>query len=160
MSEISLILVLQIQTSKFFNDMAKVSIKSEKMTTFGGIFFVLDKFDSILSSVIDSHLGLRSMLIGYRSGVLRSTTHGTDSKKVPSKEREGALTEWEAIKKNSISAPKMTRKVLKSPVLCHFCHHNATRNRLIVSDCCKDGIVATKINFLGRKSRGLHQTTP
>ena len=28
-------------------------------TAFGGIFFVLDKFDHILSSVIDSHLGLR-----------------------------------------------------------------------------------------------------
>ena len=39
--------------------MAKVSIKSEKITAFGGIFFVLDKFDHILSSVIDSHLGLR-----------------------------------------------------------------------------------------------------
>ena len=46
--------------------MAKVSIKSEKITAFGGIFFVLDKFDSILSSVIDSHLGLRSRLIGYQ----------------------------------------------------------------------------------------------
>ena len=38
--------------------------------------------------------------------------------------------------------------MLKLPVLCHFCHHNATRNRLIVSDCCKGGIVATKINFI------------
>ena len=45
--------------------MAKVSKKSEKITAFGGIFFVLDKFDRILSSVIDSHLGLRSKLIGY-----------------------------------------------------------------------------------------------
>ena len=42
--------------------MAKVSIKSEKITPFGGIFFVLDKFDRILSSVIDFHLGLRSKL--------------------------------------------------------------------------------------------------
>ena len=56
MSEISLILVLQIKTSKFFNDTAKVSKKSEKITAFGGIFFVLDKFDSILSSVIDLQL--------------------------------------------------------------------------------------------------------
>ena len=46
--------------------MAKVIIKSEKITAFGGIFFVLDKFDSILSSVIDSHLGLRSTLTGYQ----------------------------------------------------------------------------------------------
>ena len=36
--------------------MAKIQQKSEKITAFGGIFFVLDKFDSILSSVIDSHL--------------------------------------------------------------------------------------------------------
>ena len=67
MSDFSLTLVLQIKTSKIINDMAKVQQKSEKITAFGGIFFVLDKFDSILSSVIDSHLGLRSRLIGYQS---------------------------------------------------------------------------------------------
>ena len=50
--------------------MAKVQQKSEIITAFGGIFFVLDKFDSILSSVIDSHLGLRSRLIGYQSARL------------------------------------------------------------------------------------------
>ena len=44
----------------------KGTTKSEKITAFSGIFFVLDKFDSILSSVIDSHLGLRSTLIGYQ----------------------------------------------------------------------------------------------
>ena len=66
MSAFSLTLVLQIKTSKIINDMAKVQQKSEKITAFGGIFFVLDKFDSILSSVIDSHLGLRSTLIGYQ----------------------------------------------------------------------------------------------
>ena len=59
MSDFSLTLVLQIKTSKIINDMAKVSKKSEKITAFGGIFCVLDKFDRILSSVIDSHLGLR-----------------------------------------------------------------------------------------------------
>ena len=53
--------------------MAKVSKKSEKITAFGGIFFVLDKFDSILSPVIDSHLGLRSTLIGYQySEIIRA----------------------------------------------------------------------------------------
>ena len=73
MSEISLTLVLQIKTSKFINDMAKVQQKSEKITAFGGIFFVLDKFDRILSSVIDSHLGLRSRLIGYQySEIIRA----------------------------------------------------------------------------------------
>ena len=46
--------------------MAKIQQKSEKISTFGGIFFVLDKFDRILSSVIDSHLGLRSTLAGYQ----------------------------------------------------------------------------------------------
>ena len=53
--------------------MAKVQQKSEKIAAFGGIFFVLDKFDSILSSVIDSHLGLRSTLIGYQySEIIRA----------------------------------------------------------------------------------------
>ena len=45
MSEISLTLVLQIKTSKIINDMAKISKKSEKNSAFGGIFYVLDKFD-------------------------------------------------------------------------------------------------------------------
>ena len=56
MSDFSLTLVLQFKTSKIINDTAKVKQKSEKITAFGGILFVLDKFDSILSSVIDSHL--------------------------------------------------------------------------------------------------------
>ena len=55
--------------------MAKVQIKSEKISAFGGIFFVLDKFDRILSSVIDSHLGLRSKLIGYQySEIIRAVS--------------------------------------------------------------------------------------
>ena len=33
--------------------MANIQQKSEKIIAFGGIFFVLDKFDPILSSVID-----------------------------------------------------------------------------------------------------------
>ena len=73
MSDFSLTLVLQIKTSKIINDMAKVQQKSEKIIAFGGIFFVLDKFDRILSSVIDSHLGLRSKLIGYQySEIIRA----------------------------------------------------------------------------------------
>ena len=47
MSDFSLTLVLQIKTSKIINDMAKIQLKSEKITAFCGIFFVLDKFDSI-----------------------------------------------------------------------------------------------------------------
>ena len=75
MSDFSLTLVLQIKTSKIINDMAKVQQKSEKITAFGGIFFVLDKFDRILSSVIDSHLGLRSKLIGYQySEIIRESS--------------------------------------------------------------------------------------
>ena len=36
MSEISLILVLLKKTNKTLNDMAKIQIKSEKLTLFGG----------------------------------------------------------------------------------------------------------------------------
>ena len=43
--------------------MAKVQIKSEKVTPFGGIFFVLDKFDSILSSSHwDRYLGMMTAM--------------------------------------------------------------------------------------------------
>ena len=34
--------------------MAKIQIKSEKLTPFGGIFSIMEQFDSTLSSVIDS----------------------------------------------------------------------------------------------------------
>ena len=53
--------------------MAKISKKSDKITAFGGIFFVLDLFDRILASVIDTHLGLRSTLTGYQySEIIRA----------------------------------------------------------------------------------------
>ena len=39
--------------------MAKVQQKSEKISAFGGIFFVLDKFDRILSSVTSRPYGVR-----------------------------------------------------------------------------------------------------
>ena len=44
MSYFSLTLVLQIKTSKNFNGMANVQIKSEKITPFGGIFHVREHF--------------------------------------------------------------------------------------------------------------------
>ena len=65
MSDFSLILVLQIKTSKIFNDMANVSIKSEKITSFGGIFHVMEQFDRHICTVIDSVLGLRCTTFGY-----------------------------------------------------------------------------------------------
>lgn len=53
--------------------MAKVQIKSEKLTPFGGIFSVMEQFNSMLSSVIDSTLGLRSQSSGYQySEIVRS----------------------------------------------------------------------------------------
>jgi len=44
MSDFSLTLVLRLTTSKIINDMAKVQIKSEKITPFGGIFHVRELF--------------------------------------------------------------------------------------------------------------------
>ena len=53
--------------------MAKIQIKSEKLTPFEGIFSIMEQFDSILSSVIDSTLGLRCKSFGYRySEIIRS----------------------------------------------------------------------------------------
>ena len=54
--------------------MAKVQIKSEKLTPFGGIFSIMEQFDSMLSPVIYSTLGLRcSSIIGYQySEIVRS----------------------------------------------------------------------------------------
>ena len=41
--------------------MAKVQQKSEKITAFSGIFFVLSKFDSILSSVTVTTIAGRAL---------------------------------------------------------------------------------------------------
>ena len=54
--------------------MAKVQIKSEKLTPFGGIFSIMEKFDSMLSPIIDQTLGQRCRsIIGYQySEIIRS----------------------------------------------------------------------------------------
>ena len=53
--------------------MAKIQIKSEKLTPFGGIFSIMEQFDTLLVQTIDSTLGLRCTLFGYQySEILRS----------------------------------------------------------------------------------------
>ena len=53
--------------------MTKVAIKSERLTPFGGIFPIMEQFTSLLSSTIDSTLGLRCKLYGYQySEIIRS----------------------------------------------------------------------------------------
>ena len=53
--------------------MAIIQIKSEKLSPFGGIFSIMEQFDSTLSSVIDSDLGLRCKSFGYQySEIIRS----------------------------------------------------------------------------------------
>ena len=53
--------------------MAKIQIKSEKLTPVGVNIFNHGAFDSTLSSVIDSTLGLRCKSFGYRySEIIRS----------------------------------------------------------------------------------------
>jgi len=47
MSDFSLTLVLRLKTSKIINDMSNVSIKSEKITPFGGIFYVRELLHSL-----------------------------------------------------------------------------------------------------------------
>ena len=72
MSEISLILVLQ-NKNKQNSDMAKLQIKSEKLTPFGGFFSIMEQFDALLAQTIDSTLGLRCTMFGYQySEILRS----------------------------------------------------------------------------------------
>ena len=53
--------------------MANVAIKSEKFSHFEGFFSIMEQFDSKLSSVIDSTLGMRCRLYGYQySEIIRS----------------------------------------------------------------------------------------
>ena len=66
MSDLSLTFVLQFKTSKIINDMAKIQIKSEKVTPFGGIFHVRELFSRYVGPVIDKVLGLRCASYGYQ----------------------------------------------------------------------------------------------
>ena len=53
--------------------MAKIQIKSKKLTSFGGIIPIMEKFDRMLCHTIDSTLGLRSKVYGYQySEIIRS----------------------------------------------------------------------------------------
>ncbi len=73
MSEDSLSLVLHIKANKSSSDMAKVLIKSERITPFGGIFSIMEQFDALLSGIIDLTLGLRTRTCGYQySEIFRS----------------------------------------------------------------------------------------
>ncbi len=47
--------------------MAKVQIKSERITPFGGIFQVMEQFSRYVGPVIDKVLGLRCTSFGYQS---------------------------------------------------------------------------------------------
>lgn len=47
-------------------DMTKVAIKSGKLIPLGGKFSIMEQFDSRLSFVIDSIIGLRCKLYGYQ----------------------------------------------------------------------------------------------
>ena len=73
MSKNSLILVLQNKQENPTIDMAKIQIKSEKLTPFRGIFSIMEQFDSTLSSVIDSTLGLRCRLFHFMARFLAMT---------------------------------------------------------------------------------------
>ena len=46
--------------------MAKIQIKSEKITPFGGIFHVREQFSRFVGPVIDKVLGLRCTSFGYQ----------------------------------------------------------------------------------------------
>ena len=43
--------------------MAKIQIKSEKVTSLGGIFPIMEQFDSMLSNVIDSNTWCKSKVL-------------------------------------------------------------------------------------------------
>ena len=73
MSQNSFILVLLKKIKEPATDMTKIAIKSDKITPFGGIFWVMQQFDRSLSQDIDSTLGVRCKFYGYQySEILRS----------------------------------------------------------------------------------------
>ena len=73
MSDFSPILVLQIKICIKPDRHGKGSNKIRQTLSIGRIFSIMEQFDSNLSSVIDSTLGMRCRLYGYRySEIIRS----------------------------------------------------------------------------------------
>ena len=73
MSEDSLNLVYKKIIKQNLIRYGKIQIKSREAHPFGGIFSIMEQFDSTLSSVIDSTLGLRCSSFGYQySEIVRS----------------------------------------------------------------------------------------
>ena len=48
--------------------MAKIQIKSEKLTPFGGIFSIMEQFDALLAQTIDSIQKLKHRRIFFLGG--------------------------------------------------------------------------------------------
>ena len=60
MSEISLTLVLPTKKTNKISDMAKVAIKNENITSFGGIYHIMDVFSKLgFEKLTESVLGKR-----------------------------------------------------------------------------------------------------
>ena len=53
--------------------MAKKAIKSEKLTPFGGIFAMMEQFDSMLSPIIDQTLGLEMPAVSSVTSTAKSS---------------------------------------------------------------------------------------
>ena len=66
MSEISLTFVLLNKKRETDIMSAKVQIKSEKFTPFGGIFYVINYFQHSVARHVDDYLGPRCLLYGYQ----------------------------------------------------------------------------------------------
>ena len=52
--------------AKIMNDMAKVRIKSEKLTSFGGIFAIMMQFNTRLSKLMYQHFEYRLYKLMYQ----------------------------------------------------------------------------------------------
>ena len=91
--------------------MAKIQIKSEKLTPFGGIFSIMEKFDSMLSPVIDSTLGQRcSSIFGYQFSIIRKSKFPQNPKR--SVRFSGKGTKRSVQKRKARNTQKAETKVL------------------------------------------------
>ena len=62
--------------------MAKVQIKSERITPFGGIFHVREQLSHYVGPVIDKVLGLRCTSFGYQYGEIAAFDKGNTAERV------------------------------------------------------------------------------
>ena len=117
--------VAKRKQAKLRYDMAKIQIKSEKLSPFGGFFRVMEQFDSTLSSVIDSTSGMwqnKSYIPTPRATIiLFSACKITQSPMQPICKDESEASSLEKLQKHHHDRRIRAEKLCAFKIYSYFC---------------------------------------